>query len=190
MRFTPGARVMRREVLHSAVWLEHPVAVVEDVESCFAVLLRPRSRFRFPEHPFGPHPWSHLTAWSGSQVLQLQRDGEGYSVWKFFTPTGGFTHWYINFQAPVTRHVNLNGGGVFDTVDHGIDLVIPGDGSGWYWKDVDDPAAMVRSGRISTREAADIAVWAAHVADLVVSDNPWWLSWADWVPAGAASSAG
>ena len=141
--FTVGRTVVRREVLHGLPWMEQPVTVVHDNEACLAVLLEPASPFTFFEHPFGPHPWSGKRAWTGSSVLQVQRDGDAHSVWKFFDLHGTFTHWYVNFQEPLIRHVEPDGGGRFDSADLGLDIVIPGDGSTWQWKDQDDPDAMV-----------------------------------------------
>jgi hypothetical protein len=66
-RFVPGRTVLRREVLHGRPWMEHPVTVVHD-GSCLAVLLEPGSRFHCHDHPFGPHPWGRLDAWTGSTV--------------------------------------------------------------------------------------------------------------------------
>ncbi len=100
-QFVPGATVKRREVLHGLPWLEQPVMVVQDIHDCLAVTLEPGSRFTFFAHPFGAHPWASYEVWSGSTVLQLQRDGDAYGVWKFFDLDQRFTHWYINFQEPV-----------------------------------------------------------------------------------------
>ncbi len=63
MTFRPGTEITRREVLHGRLWLDHPVTVVADDGEVLAVLLEPGSRFRFHEHPFGPHPWSAYDAW-------------------------------------------------------------------------------------------------------------------------------
>ena len=101
--FRPGTEITRREVLHGRLWLDHPVTVVADDGDVLAVLLEPGSRFRFHEHPFGPHPWSAHDAWGETTVLQLHREGDAYGVWKFFEG-GVFTRWYVNFEAPVVRH--------------------------------------------------------------------------------------
>ena len=84
VRFRPGTEITRREVLHGRLWLTHPVTVVADDGEVLAVLLEPGSAFTFHEHPFGPHPWRRFAAWGGTTVLQLHREGDAYSVWKFF----------------------------------------------------------------------------------------------------------
>ena len=126
--FAAGRVIQRREVLHGHLWLTHPVTVVNDGGGVLAVLLEPGSPFMFPAHPFGPHPWRHQSAWGSTTVLQLHRDSDPYSVWRFFAD-GVFTHWYVNLETPIVRHPDGTGGGSYDTDDHGIDIVVPADGS-------------------------------------------------------------
>ncbi len=149
-------------------------------DDCLAVLLEPGSPFTFVAHPFGPHPWSRFEAWSGSTVLQVQRPGEAHAAWKFFDAQGAFTHWYVNFQEPFIRHVDGAGGGVFDTADLGVDIVLPADGSPWQWKDVDHPDAMVEACRISPGERDRIRVEADSVAARLDAGRRWWSPWDGW----------
>lgn len=97
-----------------------------------------------------------------------------------------FTHWYVNVEAPVVRRPDGTGGGGFDTDDHGIDLVVPTDGSPWRWKDIDDPAAMAAAGRITTAEAEQIHTDADAVAALLDADDRWWQPWDRWYPGNPA----
>ena len=83
--FVAGTHIARREVLHGLSWLEHPVEVVSDDGNVLAVLVVDGAPFTFPDHPFGPHPWSGASAWQGASVLQLHRSGDWYSVWKSLT---------------------------------------------------------------------------------------------------------
>jgi len=181
-RFAPGRTVLRREVLHGRPWMEHPVAVVHDGDDCLAVLLAPGSPFTFFDHPFGPHPWSRFDAWRGSTVLQVQRDGEAHAAWKFFDLQGVATHWYVNFQLPVVRHVVPGGGGAFETADLGIDIVLAPDGRHWEWKDADDPDRMVAGGRITAAECDRIRREAAVVAERLDAGRRWWAPWDRWHP--------
>ena len=158
------------------------MTVVADSGTCLAVLLKPGTRFTFFPHPFGAHPWAAHQVWRGSTVLQLQREGDAYAVWKFFDLEQRFTHWYINFQQPFVRHVDASGGGTFETADLGLDIVVPGDGSSWHWKDVEDPDEMVASGRITSAERAGIADEAERVAADLDADAGWWSDWDDWQP--------
>lgn len=175
-RYATGVKIQRREVLHGRLWMDHPVTVVEDDGYILAVWLEPGSPFTFHAHPFGPHPWSGLTAWGDSQVLQLHRDGDLYSVWKLFRE-GAFSHWYINFEAAVVRRPDG-----FDTDDYGLDLIVAPDGSPT-WKDVDDLSAMVRSGRMTERRVLDVLAAAEEVAHLLEHDQRWWSGWDSWTHA-------
>ncbi|SOC49930.1 Protein of unknown function [Blastococcus aggregatus] len=181
-RFAVGSTVRRREVLHGRPWMEHPVTVIHDGDDCLAVLLESGSPFAFFEHPFGRHPWSRFEAWSGSTVLQVQREGDAHSAWKFFDERGDFTHWYVNLQEPFARHVDRCGGGAFDTADHGIDIVLPADGSPWRWKDVDDPDVMVAAGRITGVERDRIRAEADSIAARLDAGDRWWSPWEGWRP--------
>ncbi|GAA1868879.1 DUF402 domain-containing protein [Asanoa iriomotensis] len=174
-RFALGSVVHRREVLHGDVWLSMPVRVIAD-DDVLAVWLAEGTPLTFPPHPFGPHPWSDHTHWTTTGVLHLHRVGDAHAVWGFFRGDQ-LDHWYVNFQAPYHRT-----GDGFDTVDHGVDMVISEDE--WHWKDRDDVAEQVRIGRLTAVEAQ--AVWAEteRVANALDNGERWWLPrWSDWQPA-------
>jgi hypothetical protein len=179
VRYRPGTEITRREVLHGRLWMEHPVTVVADDGEVLAVLLEPGSPFRFHEHPFGPHPWAAHHAWGATTVLQLHREGDAYSVWRFFEG-GVFRHWYVNFEAPLVRHPDG-----FDTDDHGLDLVLQPDGRR-EWKDVEDLSELVTSGRMTGEEVVGVLHAAAGVIGLLDGDEePWWAIWGSWaLPSG------
>ena len=180
MFFQRGQIIRRREVLHGRLWLEHPVRVVSDAPEALAVLLEPGSAFTFPDHPT-PHPWRGNTAWTGTTVLQVHRPGDAYGAWKFFGLHGVFTHWYINFEAPVVKHVDAVGGGCYDTDDHGIDIVIQPGGS-WSWKDYDDPRLMVTEGRLDPGQAEAILRCAHEVAADIDAGRCQWRARDTWAP--------
>ncbi|NKY48369.1 DUF402 domain-containing protein [Nocardia cerradoensis] len=173
-RFAVGSTVRRREVLHGDVWMTMPVQVVAD-DDVLAVWIEEGAPFQFPPHPFGPHPWSSRDRWSGSSVLQLYRAGDAHSVWAFFR-RGRLDHWYINFERPYRR-----GDTYFDTDDHGLDIVLR-DGE-WQWKDLDDVAGQVDSGRLTPAEADMVWAEAERVASALDRGDCWWLSrWQGWSP--------
>jgi len=174
-RFRPGQVVTRREVLHGRPWLQSPVTVVADDGDVLAVLLEPGSVFTFHEHPFGPHPWSAHTAWGGTTVLQLHRQGDAYGVWKFFDDDG-FRYWYVNFEAPVVRHPDG-----FDTDDHGLDLIVHPDGRR-EWKDVEHLHVQRAQGRIDLETVGAVLEAADRVVDLLDADDRWWAEYDDWAP--------
>lgn len=172
--FSPGSTIHRREVLHGAVWLSTPVTVLNDGD-VLAVRLDPGAPMTYPPHPFGPHPWSGTTHWTTTTVLQLYRPGDWYALWRMFDDTRDLG-WYVNFEAPLTR-----GTAWFDTVDYGLDIVIPPD-ERWRWKDVDDVNAQLACGRIDATTADQIERAADEVAADLDADRRWWATWDDWRP--------
>ncbi len=174
--FAPGMVIDRREVLHGRAWLVTPVRVVWDSEDILVTYLAEGTPLIFPEHPFGPHPWSAQDRWTGTGVLQVHRRGDAYSAWAFHKE-GVFTGWYVTFEAPVRRWEEG-----FDTVDHGVDIWIPAGGTRWQWKDRAEVAALVQVGRL-TQDEAD-AVWAEteKVAAALDRDERWWSPWDGWAP--------
>lgn len=176
VHYRPGDVVRRREVLHGAVWLEQPVTVVADTGTILAIRLDPGAPFTFPDHPFGPHPWSSHSTWGATTVLQLMRDGDDYAVWKIFELDGSFRHWYVKFGAPVVR-----ASGHFDVDDHGLDLIIDPDGLRT-WKDVEDLHHQRLQGRIGPATVESVLAAAAEVSAALDAGNRWWEPWDDWVP--------
>jgi hypothetical protein len=174
--FTPGEVISRREVLHGDLWLSHRVTVVADDGDVLATRLDPGSVFTFPEHPFGPHPWSAHPQWGGSVVLHLSRADTAYGVWKFFETDRTFRHWYVNFEPPAVR---VPGG--YETDDHGLDLIIWPDGRR-EWKDVEDLHHQVAEGRITPDTVGEVLATAAEVVALLDEDRRWWSDWDDWTP--------
>jgi hypothetical protein len=156
--------------------MEHPVTVVADDGDVLAVRLDPGSIFTFHEHPIGPHPWGGFTHWGGSIVLQLHREGDHYSVWKFFEPDGTFRYWYLNFEQPVVRLDRA-----FDTNDYGLDLIIHPDGRR-EWKDVEDLHGQRVQGRITIETVAAVLAEAHKVVAMLDADDRWWAGWDDWQP--------
>jgi hypothetical protein len=176
-RFSPGRLVERREVLHGRPWSVIPMRVVADDGDLLALHLAEGTPLAFPDHPYGPHPWSYTDRWLDTDVLMLHRPGDGYAVWGFFR-AGVRSGWYVNFQRPLVRR----SGGV-DTLDHGVDIVVGADGR-WEWKDRDHVAEQVATGRLTAAEAE--AVWweTARVATLL-DQHPatwWWTPWHRWHP--------
>lgn len=178
--FTPGEIIVRREMLDGREWLVYPVRVVEDGPDLLAVHLAHGTPLTFGtgEFRWGVHPWAHLDpTWQSEGVLQLQRPGDGYAVWLFWKD-GEFSGWYINFQEPLRRTA-----AGFDTLDHELDLWLPGDGGAWRWKDVDSFAERERSGVLHSYEAVAVRTEAAKVAEMLTCGSEWWdKAWSRWSP--------
>ncbi|MFI2778366.1 DUF402 domain-containing protein [Streptomyces sp. ALB3] len=180
--FRTGEVIVRREVLDGREWMVYPVTVAGDDGRTLAVYLAQGTPLTFGRGDFrwGLHPWTEFAhAWQSSGVLQLQRDGEAYSVWGRWDG-GVLVEWYVNFQAPLVRTERG-----FDTLDHELDLIIPGDGSPHRWKDVEHFEERVRTGGFTPGEEATVRAAAREVEALVVKGECWWEEWRDWrAPAG------
>lgn len=111
-----------------------------------------------------------------TDVLQLYRPGDWYSVWRFFE-RGTFLNGYVNFEMPIIRRADG-----FDTADYCLDIVIASDGGSWEWKDVDDLDAMLAEGRVTTDEADGVRRAARTVADDLNHGRRWWSGWDGWYP--------
>jgi hypothetical protein len=173
--FAPGTTLTVREVLHGRVWLEFPETVLADDGEVLATVQTDGAPLTFFDHPFGAHPWSHISAWRGPTVLKLRRNDTAYSVWKFFDGDV-FRHWYVNFeQSVVRRHDGI------EVDDHQLDLVVEPDGTR-RWKDVEDLAPACASGRIDAAQLRAVLEAATEVSDRLAGDDRWWRSWDDWVP--------
>lgn len=173
-RFVPGQDVVVREVLHGAEWASWREVLVSDAD-VLATVHHDGTPLAFPEHPY-PHPWGHLDAWTGTTVLKLRRAGDWYSVWKFFDTDGRFVSWYVNFETPYVRTADG-----MDVNDLQLDIVVPRDGE-WRWKDVQDLAPTLASGRITHEELLAVLAAATDVAALLDADDRWWSRWDDWTP--------
>lgn len=179
MPFAPGGTLTVREVWADEAWLHFPELVVADDPApggVLATLQRDGTPLTFPEHPGGPHPWSHQTHWRGTTVLKLRRVGDWYSIWRFFDADGTFTGWYVNFESPYVRRDD----GI-DINDLQLDIVVRPDGT-WVWKDVEDLAPTLASGRLLESELRAVLAEATVVADLLDRDERWWASWDSWFP--------
>lgn len=95
-----------------------------------------------------------------------------------FFEGGRRTGWYVDFQRPLRRW----SGGV-DTLDHGLDIVIPTDGD-WRWKDREHVAEQVSTGCLTESGAAEVWREADRVATLLDSADTtwWWTPWSTWHP--------
>lgn len=89
---------------------------------------------------------------------------------------GEFQNWYLNFEASLVRQVDA-----IDTLDYGLDLVLEPDGTR-RWKDVEDLAPMLRTGRMSITEMVEVLEAAERVSQSWAGNNRWWSSWDDWRP--------
>ena len=108
----------------------------------------------------------------------LQRPGEAYAVWVFWSgPNRDFAGWYVNLQEPFRRTATG-----YDTQDLELDIVVSVDGS-WRLKDDEVLEQRVREGRLTRDQVADVRAEALRVTDELDAARKWWSDdWARWRP--------
>ncbi|MFG2721225.1 DUF402 domain-containing protein [Streptomyces sp. NPDC048416] len=184
--FRSGEVIVRREILEGREWMVYPLRVVADDGVLLAAYLAKGTPLSFGggEFKWGPHPWVHFEhTWQSDGVLQLQRAGDGYSVWARLKD-GELQDWYVNFQEPLRRTAHG-----FDTLDQELDLVIAADGSSYTWKDVDHFEERVHAGGFGPGEPEAVRAAAAEVVELIESGGRWWEGWSAWRPSPEFSEA-
>ena len=178
-----GDVIVRREVLNGGrVWLELPVIVVQDDPGLLATYIAEGAPLRFPPGDWptedGRHPWHTHASWKDHGVLMLQRPGEAYAVWVFWSGQDrDFAGWYINLQEPFRRTATG-----YDTQDLELDIVVSVDGS-WRLKDDEVLEQRVREGRFTRDQVAEVRAEARRVTDDIDVGRKWWSDdWAGWRP--------
>ncbi len=175
--------IVRREVLNDGrVWAEIAVIVVEDTPELLVTYIPEGAPFRFPPGKWptrsGRHPWHGKESWRGHGTLMLQRPGEAYAIWVFWSgPRREFRGWYVNLQDPF-RRTPIG----YDTQDLELDIWIPREG-GWRLKDDEDMEERIREGRYTPEQVAAIRVEAKRITEEFDAGNRWWSEeWATWAP--------
>lgn len=182
MRWTSGQAIVRREMLQAGPWHGTIVFVVEDEPDMLVTYLPEGAPFAFPAGdwptPDGRHPWHGRTAWQGHGTLMLQRPGEAYAVWHFWSgPEREFVGWYLNLQEPF-RRTPIG----YDTQDLELDIWVYPDGS-WAFKDLELLPQRVAEGRWTEAKAAAIRNEGERLADRLSRGERWWPEqWATWTP--------
>jgi hypothetical protein len=183
MTWARGEVIVRREVLNSGrSWLECPVIVVADEPDLLATYIAEGAPFRFPAGdwptPDGRHPWHGKERWHGHGVLMLQRPGESYAIWVFWSgPAREFHGWYVNLQEPFRRTAIG-----YDTQDLELDIWVPAEG-GWELKDDEVLEDRVREGRFTPEQVAEVRALAGRITRGLDAGRRWWSDeWAAWQP--------
>lgn len=195
-RWGAGDLIVRREVLglgpvtatgpkppwHGRPWEGLPVYVVDDSDEQLVTYIPEGAEMGFVEGhwptPDRKHPWHYKTRWEGHGCLMLQRPGDPFAIWHFWTgPDRTFECWYINLQAAFVR-TEIG----YDTQDFELDFVVSPDGS-FVVKDLDVLDDRVTEGRFTT----DLVAWIRDLgsqmsADLTARRHWWDPSWAHWAP--------
>jgi len=120
--------------------------------------------------------------WQGGGVLRVIPIGLPFQVLHFWHEQGGFTGWYVNFEAPKRRR-----GDRLDSLDWHLDLwispeLVPA------WKDADEAEAALAAGHLTSESLAEawrqghaiirgLAEWPGPIGDWRAFVPP-----ADWSP--------
>ena len=156
--------------------------VVEDVSDQLVTFIPAGAEIGFVEGewptPDGRHPWHGKTHWEGHGCLMVQRPGDPYAIWHFWTgPDRDFACWYINLQADFVRTAIG-----YDTQDFELDFVVSPDGSHAI-KDLEVLDDRVAEGRFTGDLVAWIRDLGAQLSEELEAGRHWWdPSWAQWAP--------
>ena len=166
MAWTYGEVIVHREIAWGRPWLALPEIVVTDTDDLLVTYIAPGAPFGFAagEWPTetGRHPWQPRTEWTGHGVLVVQRPGDAYAVWHFWTGDDRrFERWYLNLQAPL-RRTPIG----YDTQDRELDVVVRPDGT-WTLKDDELLEQRVSEGRYSAAEVVEIRALGAWMTNLL-----------------------
>lgn len=112
-----------------------------------------------------------------SRVLQLQRPGDPYGAWAFWTgPERAFACWYLNI------HEWSRGDGWCAIRDLELDVLVHADGSVRV-KDDEYVDVRVAEGRLPPADAAFAREVGAGLVRMVAAGEAWWDTvWESWSP--------
>jgi hypothetical protein len=186
----PDGHRASRPVWHGRPWEGVPVYVVEDTSDQLVTYLPEGAEIGFVEGdwptPDGKHPWHPKTHWEGHGCLMVQRPGDPYAVWHFWTgPVRDFACWYVNLQADFVR-TDIG----YDTQDFELDIVVAPDGS-YVVKDLEVLDDRVAEGRFTSGLVTWIRELGAQLGEQLDAGRHWWdPEWASWVPPADWRNAG
>jgi hypothetical protein len=173
MTWAYGDVIVHREIAWGRPWLGLPEVVVEDTDDLLMTYIAPAAPFGFTPGPWptanGLHPWQPNREWKGNGVLVVQRPGDAYAVWHFWTgDERRFEAWYINLQEPL-RRTSIG----YDTQDHELDLIVLPDGQ-WLFKDDEKMEQRIAEGRYTAEEVVEIRALGARIGAMLDAGDAWW----------------
>jgi len=183
MSWARGQVIVRREVLNDGrLWMASTVRVVEDTPDQLVTYLPSGTPFAFLDGTFpsdtGHHPWEEQGRWGGHGTLMVQRPGDDYAVWHFWSnPERSFACWYINLQEAFRRTAIG-----YDTQDLELDLVVRDDGS-WQMKDRELLDRRIAQGRFTAAQSRQVIALGERLGAELDAGRRWWdHRWATWAP--------
>lgn len=114
----------------------------------------------------------------GPRMVRVHPAGSAYAVLRPWVD-GAWGGWYVNLEQP-WRRTPVG----FDTRDDTLDIVVADDLSSWTWKDDDELAWEVESGKITAADADVMrATGERAVAQIAARDWPFQAAaWSRWQP--------
>jgi hypothetical protein len=173
MPWAYGDVIVHREIAWGRPWIGIPERVVVDTPELLVTYIPTGAPFGYTPGPWptetGLHPWQPRAAWEGHGTLVVQRPGDAYSVWHFWSgDVREFSCWYLNLQAPL-RRTSIG----YDTQDHELDVVVFPDGQ-WLFKDDEKMEQRIREGRYSADEVVAIRALGDRITAMLDADEAWW----------------
>lgn len=183
MTWAPGDVVVHRHLCGERCWMGIPVHVVRDEPGLVATYLAGGTAFGYVPGDWptanGRHPWHPQTHWSGHGVLMLQRPGDPYGVWVFWSgDRREHSAWYLNIHE---WSRTPDGDAIRDLE---LDVVVRPDGS-YALKDAEHVDLRVAEGRFTAADAAHARAVARDLTAMLDRGERWWSDdWAAWAPPG------
>ena len=191
--WTPGSKIVYREVWRGRVWTARPVTVVQDTQDLIVLYLCSGARWKFPapvdgsrerpdllHHLLSTESWRLIDlTWTWGDTLFLVRPGEAHAVHVMWRESDrAFVGWYVNLQEPL-RRTPIG----FDFMDQDLDIVVGPDLSEWHWKDEESFRRGIEIGLFSDQQVREIHAEGERViAQIRAKVSPFGDGWEDWVP--------
>jgi hypothetical protein len=190
-RYSPGDRIVLREIWDGKIWTARPVIVVQDDTELVALHIPTNTRWK---HHYGING-EHITAierknktwilqdaiWENRpSYLKLAIPDESYSVILFWNNRGSLLRWYINLEDSENPLLRTKIG--FDYADYILDVIIEPDLRGWRWDDEDELQEAIESGLVSPEKARALYAKGEEVRDLIMSGKSVFNGWEHWQP--------
>ena len=186
-RWTPGSRVVYREIWRGKVWKTRPAIVVQDTSEWVVLFLPRGTRWKRPAgereqyfHYLHTGEWTLADAtWLLGDTLFLLPPNEAHAVHVMWEPVNrAFVGWYVNLQEPIRRTIIG-----FDFMDQELDINVTPDLSRWTWKDEEHLTRAHRDGRFSMAQVNAIRAEGERVITRIQSKaSPFSDGWETWTP--------
>jgi hypothetical protein len=182
----PGTGILLRSVAAGVVHMVRSMTVVRDDPGLLMLYIGPgypcKRRQGVRGGPRNRVLLSHTGhhddwRWSENRVLAFYRPGDAHAVYLFWSDVNdAFSGYYIDLLEPFQRTPVG-----FDTRDRVLDIWIESDRRTWTWKDEDEVAWQIETGRMSQQEADAIRAEGVRAVTQFL-DSAEYERWTGWRP--------